>query len=78
MLTADGLDEAIIGEVSSYGRDETILYSVQKIIDILIERDGMTPDEALEFYDFNIAGSYLGEGMPTFLNDIGRETKIWN
>ena len=78
MLTADGLDEAVIGEVSSYGRDETILYSVQKIIDILIERDGMTPDEALEFYDFNIAGSYLGEGMPTFLNDIGRETKIWN
>lgn len=78
MLTADGLDEAIIGEVSSYGRDETILYSVQKIIDILIERDGMTPDEALEFYDFNIAGSYLGEGMPTFLNDIGRESKIWN
>ena len=78
MLTADGLDEAIIGEVSSFGRDETILYSVQKIIDILIKRDGMTPDEALEFYDFNIAGSYLGEGMPTFLNDIGREIKIWN
>jgi hypothetical protein len=71
MLTADGFDDAIVGEVSSFGRDGTILYSIQKIIDILVERDGMTPDEALEFYDYNIAGSYLGEGMPTFLNDLG-------
>jgi len=71
MLKANGLDDAIVGEVSSFGRDATILYSVKKIIDILVERDGMSPDEALEFYDFNIAGAYLGDGMPTFLNDLG-------
>jgi hypothetical protein len=71
MLTADGLDDAIVGEVSSFGRGGTILYSVQKIIDILVERDGMTPEVAYEYYEFNIAGSYLGEGMPTFLNDLG-------
>jgi len=71
MLIADGLDEAIVGEVSSFGRQGTILYSVQKIIDILVERDGMTPDEAYEYYQFNIAGSYLGPGMPNFLDDIG-------
>jgi hypothetical protein len=71
MLTADGLDEAIIGTVSSYGQEDSVLYSLQKIIDILVERDGMTPEEALEFYNFNIIGSYVGPGMPTFLNDLG-------
>ena len=71
MLMADGLDDAIIGEVSSFGREGTILYSVQKIINILVERDEMTPDEALDFYCYNIAGSYNGPGMPTFLDDLG-------
>jgi|TARA_B110000438_G_scaffold303377_1_gene364579 hypothetical protein len=71
MLKADGFNDAIIGEVSSFGREGTILYSVQKIINILVERDGMTPEEAYEYYEFNIAGCYLGEGMPTYLDDLG-------
>ena len=71
MLTADGLDEAIMGTVSSYGQEDSVLYSLQKIIDILVERDGMTQEEALEFYDFNIIGAFVGPGMPTFLNDLG-------
>jgi len=78
MLIADGLDEAIIGQVSSFGREDILLYSVKKIIDILVERDGMSPDEALEFYDFNIAGAYLGEGMPAFLDDLGEQKNNYN
>ena len=70
MLTADGFDEAIIGSIISFGRREIVLYSTQKILDIMVERDDMTPEEALEFFDFNIIGSYNGEGMPAFLNDL--------
>ena len=69
MQTADGLDRAIMGTVVSFGRRETVLYSVSQILDILMERDGMTPDEALEFFHHNILGSYTGEGMPAYLND---------
>jgi len=69
MQTADGLDRAIMGTVVSFGRKETVLYSVSQIIDILMERDNMTPDEALEFFEYNILGSYNGEGMPAYLND---------
>ena len=29
----------------------------------------ITMDEALEFFHYNILGSYNGEGMPSFLND---------
>ena len=69
MQTADGFDRAIMGTVSSFGRRETVLYSVSKIIDILMERDNMTPDAALEFFEHNILGSYNGEGMPSYLYD---------
>ena len=69
MQTADGFDRAIMGAVVSFGRKETVLYSVSQILDILMERDGMTPDQALEFFEYNILGSYNGEGMPAYLND---------
>ena len=69
MQTADGFDRAIMGTVSSFGRKETVLYSVSQIIEIMMERDGMTEEEALEFFEHNILGSYNGEGMPAYLND---------
>ena len=69
MMTADGFDEAVVGTITSYGRGESILYSTEKILGIMMERDGMSADEALEFFHYNILGSYNGEGMPSFLND---------
>ena len=69
MMTADGFDEAIVGSITSYGRGETVLYSTQKIIEVMMERDGMTAEDAMEFFNFNILGSYNGNGMPAFLND---------
>ena len=69
MRTADGFDEAIIGSITSYGRGETVLYSTQKILEVMMERDGMTAEDAMEFFNYNILGSYNGNGMPAFLND---------
>ena len=68
-MTADGFDEAIIGSITSYGRGETVLYSTQKILEIMMERDGMTEEDAIDFFHFNVIGSYNGDGMPAFLND---------
>jgi hypothetical protein len=69
MMTADGFDEAVVGTITSYGRGESILYSTEKILGIMMKRDGMSANEALEFFHYNILGSYNGEGMPAFLND---------
>jgi hypothetical protein len=63
----DGLDSAIIGVIEEFGRDNRILYSKNKILEILSERDGMTWSEAEEFYDYNILGLYAGEQTPVFL-----------
>ena len=66
-IILDGLDTAIIGIVEEFGNGPRILYSKEKIIDILVERDGMTSEEAIEYYDFNILGLYAGEQNPIFL-----------
>ena len=62
-----GHDDAIIGMGNSFGRDSVLIYSVEKIIDKLIDRDGMNDEDAMEFFSYNIAGSYNGSGMPIFL-----------
>lgn len=30
-------------------------------------------DQALEYFDYNIAGAYIGRGMPVFMEDLGNE-----
>jgi hypothetical protein len=41
-------------------------YDYEKVIAAL-ELQGMTNDEALEWYDFNIAGAYVGDLTPMVL-----------
>jgi hypothetical protein len=64
-MKADGFDNAIIGidEV-----DMRLIYSVSKCIDIL-KKDGMNYEEAREFFDFNVSGSYVGEKTPIWCYD---------
>ena len=66
-IILDGLDEAIIGIVEEFGGSCRILYSKDKILEILQERDNMTYSESEEFYDYNILGLYAGEKNPIFL-----------
>lgn len=72
-LFLDGFDEALIGIAESNGSGMRAAYSYSKIVDILMERDGMTNDEAIEFYDFNIYGSYMGKNSPEFISIL----RIW-
>lgn len=67
-IVLDGLDYAIIGITQEFGNGPRILYSKNKILQILRERDGMTHTEAEEFYDYNILGLYAGEQNPIFLD----------
>jgi|LauGreDrversion4_2_1035121.scaffolds.fasta_scaffold140944_5 hypothetical protein len=62
-----GLEGAIVGITDEFGPGRRVLYSKDKIIEILQERDGMTWSEAEEFFDYNIKGGYFGEQNPVFL-----------
>lgn len=67
IMKADGFDEAIIG--TDY-RTDRIVYSIYKCVKILMKRDRMAFDEALEFLEFNTFSAYVGEGTPIFVDDI--------
>ena len=69
LLKADGFDDAIIGVVERIGV-QAICYDQEKVIDILIERDGMDYEEAVEYFEFNIAGAWVGESTPFFLQKM--------
>ncbi len=65
-VIADGLDDAIIGVDDN---NLKIVYDIEKVIDILI-KDGMEVDDAIEYYEYNIAGAYVGENTPSFIRVI--------
>ena len=61
------LDKAILGTTLTYQTGErvpTFVYSGEEIVSVLMIRDGMTRDEALEFIDFNIDSAYIGKDTP--------------
>ena len=63
-LKADGFDDAIIGV------DETtmrLIYSVSKCIEILMRE--MSEEDAVEYFNFNVSGSYLGDKTPIWCTD---------
>ena len=66
MLFADGYDKAIAGVVWD-GERTRVVYKTEKILKILMDRDGMTYDEASEFFDFNVAGAYMGVYTPLYM-----------
>ena len=62
-LLANGLEDAIVG----YDTKGRVIYSVGSIIDILVERDGMSYEEASEHFSFNIECAYIGEHTPIYM-----------
>jgi ribosome biogenesis SPOUT family RNA methylase Rps3 len=67
MLFADGLEKALIGVVYRFGQDPISCYDIDAIIDILVTRDGMSPEDAEEFYEYNIIGGWVGDTTPCFI-----------
>lgn len=67
-LKADGFDQAVLGVEENTMR---LIYSVQKCIDILTE--DMPEEDALEYFSYNVLGSYVGEKTPIWCQDMLNE-----
>lgn len=65
ILMADGFDEAVIGIEESTMR---LIYSVNRCIEILI-LEGLSWEDAIEHFDFNVKGAYVGEQTPIWCDD---------
>jgi hypothetical protein len=66
-LLADGFEEAFLGMSEVFGRPPLATYDRDKCIEILMTRDGMTEEEAMEYFDFNVSGSWVGDSTPIYL-----------
>ena len=67
LLKADGFDEAIIGVSEDFNAPVRLVYSVSKCLRIL-EKD-MSHEDALEHFNFNVSGGYVGEKTPLWVWD---------
>jgi len=67
VLFCDGYDDAIIGLGQSFNTYK-VIYDRNKILAAL-EKE-MTTEEAVEFFEFNIIGAYVGESTPIFTIDL--------
>jgi hypothetical protein len=66
ILKADGFDDAVIGIDTGTMR---LIYSVTRCVEILIV-GGMDMNDAIEYFDFNVRGSYVGEKTPIWCDDM--------
>jgi len=65
-LICRGLRRAIAGVIWD-GERTRVVYDTELILELLMGRSEMTYEEAVEYFDFNIAGSYMGEYTPFYL-----------
>ena len=65
IVKANGFDAAVIGIDESSMR---LVYSVSECIQILCAE--MSEEEAIEFFEFNVRGSYIGDKTPIWCTDL--------
>ncbi len=71
VLLADGFESAFVGIGTQFNR-QIAIYDYDLCIATLVDRDGMDPDEAVEFFEFNVAGAYVGPATPIYLRPWGK------
>ena len=76
MLFCDGFEEALIGVCEQFGRPPVATYDYDKCMGVLMEKDGMSWEEAIEFFEFNVSGAYMGESTPVFVKLIEYEYNV--
>ncbi len=68
LLFADGFDDCLIGLAEGFGGNECLAYDKTKILEKLAK--DMGEQEAIEYFDYNIGGAYVGKRTPIFITPI--------
>ena len=66
MLLADGFEGAFIGVMARFGSEPIAVYDLGKCLEIL-QADGADWTEAIEHFDYNVIGGWVGDQTPGFL-----------
>jgi len=68
-LLMDGYDDCIIGVCNRFGQEPIVAYSYEKVIEKLKATEGYTDEEAMEWFEFNMIGSWVGDKTPCFMQE---------
>lgn len=68
-IKMDGYDDCIIGVADRINFGPVLVYDVQKLL-AKLEDSGMDSEEAVEYFEFNQRGSYVGEKGPIFFDSL--------
>ncbi len=66
-LLADGLNDALVGYTINSIHPVVAVYDANACAKVLVDRDGMTLEEAEEFLEFNTYCAYVGPNGPLFI-----------
>ena len=76
MMIMDGFDDCIAGVVHRYGQPTIICYDKEKVLEQVMD-DGMTDEEAVEYFEYNQIGAWVGEQTPCFISPFDKEELDW-
>ena len=65
IIIYDEFEDAIIGLADRFGMDTSVAYDYDKVIKNLME--DMSYEEAVEHFDFNVIGGWVGDSTPVFI-----------
>ena len=68
-LICYGYDDCIIGYDYGTGENIRLIYSVKKILDKMVNEEGMDDIDAIEHFEYNFRSGYLGEKTPIWCQD---------
>lgn len=63
----DGLESAFIGYAQQANGDALAVYDWDKMIEHIIESEGVDIADAIEYLEFNTACAFVGKGTPLIL-----------
>ena len=66
VLYPTGYEDCIVGVAVRFGGEQVAVMDLDKML-TKMQQDGMTCEEALEFYEFNIVGAYVGPNTPVYM-----------
>jgi hypothetical protein len=76
LVIADGLDQAFIGLMLRFNVLEPIAcYDYDRVIQGFMA-DGMTEEEAVEYFEFNVIGSWVGDRTPCYLRRMSLDEAV--
>ena len=67
MLVANEFEDARVGILRRAGQTDIVIYSYQRCVEILKERENLSEEEAEEWMEYNVLGSWMGDGTPGFV-----------